>query len=291
MTPRLLREIRFSARPRPHGPDPLAYFERQLKLARELWRRTERRNLDADDDFLVFRRNLERGMAQFRLAVPGIGKYLGGVHVNQDRAGSGRPLLMPVEAAKQPEAMNLLAREVLASGSFRFDPQFMRRLGIDQFARVDGGTVRGPDFSLPEAVLRIQRSALDQLMSESLAQRLADAEPKGDDPRKLLSYAEVQATLTDAVWSELRAGRDIDSLRRNLQRGHLRRLTTALLRPTPTAATDVRPAYRDEALRLQAQLARASNAGGLNAATRAHLAESEATLREALAAPLSRQAA
>jgi hypothetical protein len=198
---------------------------------------------------------------------------------------------MPVEAAKQREAMNLLAREVLASGSFRFDPQFMRRLGIDQFARFDGGTVRSPDFSLPEAVLRIQRSALDQLMSESLAQRLADAEPKADDPRKLLSYAEVQSTLTDAVWSELRAGRDIDSLRRNLQREHLRRLTTALLRPTPTAATDVRPAYRVEALRLQAQLARASSVGGLNAATRAHLAESKATLREALAAPLSRQAA
>jgi predicted membrane chloride channel (bestrophin family) len=140
-------------------------------------------------------------------------------------------------------------------------------------------------------VLRIQRGALDQLMSESLAQRLADAEPKVEDPRKLLSYAEVQSTLTDAVWSELRAGRDIDSLRRNLQREHLRRLTAALLRPTPAAATDVRPAHRAEALRLQAQLARASTSGSLNAVTRAHLNESLATLREALAAPLTRQGA
>jgi hypothetical protein len=273
------------------GADPLAYFDRQFKLARELWRRTEKRPLGADDDFRVFRSNLERGLYYIQTAAPGIVKYVGGVYVNRDRAGSGRPLLTPVEAAKQRDALKLLARELFAGDSFRFDPQFMRRLGIDQFARMEDGAARGPDFSLSEAVLRIQRGALDQLMSESLAQRLADAEPKVQDPRKLLSYAEVQSTLTDAVWSELRAGRDIDSLRRNLQREHLRRLTAALLRPTPAAATDVRPAHRAEALRLQAQLARASTSGSLNAVTRAHLNESLATLREALAAPLTRQGA
>jgi hypothetical protein len=273
------------------GTDPLAYFERQFMLVRELWRRTERRPLAADDDFRVNRRNLERGLARLQSAAPGIAKYLGGVYVNRDRAGSGRPLLAPVEAQRQRAALRLLATEVLASDSFRFDPQFMRRLGIDQFARRDGGTIRGPDFSLAEAVLRIQRSTLDQLMSESLAQRLADAEPKSEDPRKLLSYAEVQATLADAVWSELRSGRDIDSLRRNLQREHLRRLTAALLKATPAAATDVRPAHRAQALRLQAQLTRATASGRLNAATRAHLEESLVTLREALAAPLTRQGA
>ena len=273
------------------GADPLAYYGRQFTLVRELWRRTERRTPAADDDFRVNRRNLERGLSRLQSAAPGMAKYVGGVYVNRDRAGSGRPLLTPVEAARQREALELLMREVFASDSFRFDPHFMRRLGIDQFARFDEGSLRGPDFSLAEAVLRIQRGTLDQLMSDALAQRLADAEPKAEDPRRLLSYAEVQSKLTDAVWSELRAGRDIDSLRRNLQREHLRRLTSALLKPTPTAATDVRPAHRAEALRLQAQLARASASGRLNAATRAHLVESLATLREALAAPLTRQGA
>lgn len=273
------------------GADPLAYFERQFRLARELWQRTQARRLAADEDYRIYRRNLERGLAQIQFAAPAIAKYLGGVYVNRDRAGSGRPLLEPVEAAKQRQALRLLAREVLASDSFRFDPQFMRRLGIDQFARRDGSTLRSPDFSLPEAVARLQRATLDQLMSESLAQRLADAEAKVDEPRQLTSYAEVQATLTDAVWSELRAGRNVDSLRRTLQREHLRRLATALLRPTPAAATDVRPAHRAEAIRLQAVLARAAADRRLDAATRAHVEESRATLREALAAPLTRQGA
>lgn len=272
------------------GSDPMAYHERQFRLVRELWRRTERRRLGHDDDFVVYRRNLQRGLGQLALAAPGVAKYVGGVYVNRDRAGAGRPLLTPVEPARQREALRLLAAQVLSSDSFRFDPQFMRRLGVDQFDRQSGASA-SPDFSLAEAVLRVQRPVLDQLMSELLAQRLADAEPKADDPRRLLSYAEVQSRLTDAVWSELAAGRDIDSLRRNLQREHLRRTATALLRPTPSAATDVRPAHRAEALRLQAQLARAARNGRLNAATRAHVAESLATLREALAAPLARQGA
>lgn len=273
------------------GDDPLAYFERQFRLARELWQRTQARKLDADEDYRVYRRNLERGLAHIGYSAPGIGKYLGGVFVNRDRAGSGRPLLTPVEPAKQREALRLLAREVFQEASFRLDPQFMRRLGVDQFDRFAGGSLRSPDFSLPESVLRIQRGTLDQLMSDTLAQRLADAEPKVDDPRQLLSYAEVQSTLADAVWSELRSGRDIGSMRRSVQREHLRRLVSALLRPTPAAAADVRPVHRAQALRLQAQLARAAGNGSLSPATRAHLGESLATLREALAAPLNRQGA
>jgi hypothetical protein len=269
--------------------DPLTYFRRQFELVRELWQRTQTRRLGDDEDYRVYRRNLERGLTQIGRAAPNIAKYLGGVYVNRDRAGSGRPLLTPVETARQREALGLLASQVLASDSFRFDPQFMRRLGIDQFARYDGGTLRSPDFSLPEAVARIQRATLDALMSEALAQRLADAEAKVADPAALPTYAEVQATLTDAVWSELAAGRDVDSLRRTLQREHLRRLASALLRATPTAATDVRPAHRIEAQRLQAKLTRALQNGRLNEATRAHLNESLATLREALAAPMWRQ--
>ncbi len=272
------------------GADPLAYFERQLKLVRELWQRTQRRKLDAEDDYQIYRRNLERGLAQMQAAAPGIAKYLGGIVVNRDRAGSGRPLLAPVAADRQRAALRLLADEVLATESFRFDPRFMQRLGIDQFAR-RGGSVHGPDFSLPEAVARLQRGTLDTLMAESLAQRLADAEAKVADPRALLTYAEVQATLTDAVWSEVRGRRDIDSLRRNLQREHLKRLVAVLLRATPAAATDVRPVHRAEALRLKEKLERAAGNSRLNAATRAHLSESLATVREALAAPLTRQGA
>jgi len=272
-----------------YGSNPLAYFERQFKLARELWRRTQARRLQPEEDFRLNRRNLQRGLTMFRFSAPGIAKYVGGVYVNRDRAGSRRALFNPVEPDKQRQALRVVAREILSSESFRFDPDFMRRLGVDQFSRNSLATL-SPDFSLPTAVLDIQRAVLEQLMSESVAQRLANAESKVASPRELLSFAEVQATMTDAVWSELANGRDIGSLRRNLQREHLRRLAGALLRPSSTVAADVRSVQRLEAEKLVVQLRRAvANKGARGAMAQAHLAESLTTLREALAAPLYKQ--
>ncbi|MGE5338489.1 MAG: zinc-dependent metalloprotease [Gemmatimonadota bacterium] len=270
------------------GDDALAYYQREVRLVRELWTHTEQRKLEPDDDFRMYRRNLERGLRQMRGVAPNLAKYIGGLYVDRARAGAGRALLTPVEPARQRAALKTLTTELFAPASFRFDPYFMRRLGIDQFAR-DSAATRSPDFSLPAAVLDIQRPVLDLLMSDSLAQRLANAESKATDPRALLSFAEVQSTLTDAVWSELATGSDIGSLRRNLQREHLRRLAGALVKPLSTVAADVRAVQRQQAERLVARLQRALSAKGRRGAVaQAHLAESLATLREALAAPLYR---
>ncbi len=264
------------------GDDPLAYYRRQLALTRELFTRTQHRRLDADDDYRVYRRNLERGLRQLRGVAPNVAKYVGGLYVNRDRAGSGRPLFTPVEAARQREALKLLTTELFSPSSFAFEPQFMQRLGVDRFARGSG-----TDFSLPSAVLDIQRPVLDQLMSEAVALRLANAEAKTADPKSLLDFAEVQSMLTDAVWKELATGEDIGGLRRNLQREHLKRLAAAVVRPIPTVAADVRSVQRQQAEKLAARIARAlAVRGKRGAVAQAHLAESLATLREALAAPL-----
>lgn len=276
------------------GDDPLAFSRRQLQLARELWERTAQRPLPADDDMSIYRRNLQRVLATVGASVPVAVRYVGGSRTQRVTAGAGRPLLEPVPPARQREALGLVLDEVFTSKSFRFDPKLMSRLGLDQFDRFGPNRfIASPDFSLAEEVLRIQRGALDALMADSLAGRMADAETKVEDPRSLVSYAEVQQRLAAAVWSELRPdaapGRGVDSLRRNLQREHLRRVATGLLRPGSAVATDVRAVHRQTALKLQADLQAALKRGGWSAIARAHLAESQATLAEALKAPLTRQ--
>jgi hypothetical protein len=171
----------------------------------------------------------------------------------------------------------------------------MSRLGVNQLERFGPNrAILNVDFSLSDAVLTIQRGALDALMSDNLASRLADSETKVADARTLLSYADVQAQISSATWSELKAGkgsREIDNFRRNLQREHLRRLATCLLRPTSNAATDVRAVHRQTALRLEADLKAALAGGGWTSIAQAHLADSLATLSEALRAPLAKQGA
>jgi hypothetical protein len=275
------------------GDDPLAYAQRQLRLARELWARTQARELAADDDFTLYRRNLERGFSRVSQAVPLLAKYVGGVYSSRVLAGAGKPLLVPVPAATQRAALDLLLNEVFASASFRFDPRFMSRLGVDQLDRAGPNRFVGStDFSLAGTVAGIQRSALDALMSDSVAARLADSEAKVADPKTLPSYADVQARLREAVWSELkgaaRAG-EIDSLRRTLQREHVKRLAAGVLRPASAVAADVRAVHRQEALSLEADLKAALARRSWSAIARAHLADSQAVLAEALKAPLMKQ--
>jgi predicted Zn-dependent protease len=269
------------------GSDPMAFAQRQMKLARELWTRTQARQVAADDDFTLYRRNLQRGLNSVASVVGMAAKFVGGTFTSRALAGSGQALLVPVPAAQQRGALDLVVGEVFSSASFRFDPKFMSRLGVDQFER----TSASPDFSLGAAVLAIQRGALDVLMSEGLAQRLADAEFKVSDLKTLLSYAEVQSRLGAAVWSELKTAKanEIDSLRRNLQREHLRRLAAGLLRPASAAAADVRAVNRQQALQLESDLKAAQARGGWSPTARAHLGDSLATLSEALKAPLVKQ--
>jgi hypothetical protein len=274
------------------GDRPLVYAERLLKLSRELWQRGQKRALEPTDDYAVHRRTLQRGLSQVGRTVPLLARLVGGQYTSRSLAGSGQPLLTPVPGPEQRAALDLLLAEVFSSTSFRFDPAWLARLGFD---RLDARSVDNPDFSLPSAVAGIQRSALDVLMSDLLATRLADAETRVADPKSRLSYADVQDRLSTTIWAELkpgpRAGADIDALRRTLQREHAKRLATGLLRPTPAVAADVRAVHRQVAQQLEADLRKALGARGWSPSARAHLGESLALLSEALKAPLVKQGA
>ena len=195
--------------------------------------------------------------------------------------------------AKQREALRLIETGVFAADSFRFKPEFLRSLSTDFADRHDAYDVGiapgGLDYSLPMQVLAAQRAVLDRLMSESVAQRLLDAEGKVDDPSQALQLAEVYATLRRAIWSDLKVRGDIPLIRRNLQREHAARVSNALLRPTAAMPADAKSLLRAEARTLRADLAAAAARPGWSPTASAHLAESLAMLDEALKAPVVRQ--
>ena len=274
------------------GSDPLDFAQRQIKLARELLERITTRPLEVDEDFTVYRRALSRVLSSMGASLPFAAKYVGGVYTTRAAAGANKPLLVPVPADQQRAALNVLINEIFSSASFKFDPKVLSRLGVDH-NEPRANAQQGVDFSLPTAVLTLQRGALDTLMADSLAGRLADAETKVADSRQLLTYSEVQTRLSKAVWSELAVGKkgtgDIDSLRRNLQREHVRRLATGLVRASTSTAADVRAVHRQVALKLQSQLKLAVTGKRRSSPVQAHLEDSLETLAEALKAPLVKQ--
>jgi hypothetical protein len=270
------------------GDDPLAWTKKRLALSRELWQRLQERGPRAGDDPLRLRRSLIAGFRQLGLAPEISAKYVGGMYTERDLPGPGnRPAYRPVEPERQREALQFLTTGLFSVDSFRFKPEFLTSVGIDYIE-----WQRPTPVSVPQAVLAVQKQALDRLMSGGTAQRvlelpyyLAPEQRKG-----AFSLNEVYTTLQAAVWSELKTGGDIDPLRRNLQREHLRQLQVLLTRGGPGLPADALSLLRLNANELQATLKKAAARGGLSVETRAHLQDSLGTLTEALRATMDRAA-
>ena len=274
------------------GQDTLAFAAQRLEFSRELWQRWQDRPLAKDESYVSLRRNVSRGVATVGQVSLMAAKYVGGITVLRDRAGSPRAPLMPVAAERQRAALKLVERGLFSADSFRFKPEFMRRLVTDELERFEPYiTAVGPattDYSLATEVLAAQRGVLNHLMSDAVAVRILESDLKLDDPRKAFRLSELYDTLTLSIWSEARAGRESPVLRRNLQREHLARVANALLKPSAASPADARGLLRENARALVADLRAAQSKPGLSKETRAHYAESLNALEEALKAPLQR---
>ena len=276
------------------GADPLEYAMHRMKLSRELWDRLQSRTLKPGESYDYLRRALVAGLNQVSFATSVSAKHIGGVVYVRDHAGSGRDPFTPVPTEKQRAALKLLSEGLFSADSFKMKPEFLRRLTVDQFDRFrEGPSVSSiaPEFAVGDRVLSIQRAALDQVLSDNVARRVVEAPLRYTNEKMALSLSELYDTVQDAIWSELRAnghGGEIEPMRRNLQREHLKRLATTLVRSTPNAHADARALQRENARRLLAQIQGAQKRTTLSKETRAHLADSANTLEEALKAPMQR---
>jgi hypothetical protein len=270
------------------GDDPLAWYQRRLQLSKELWARVQARGPKAGDEPDRLRRSLLAGFRQLRDSPELAGKYVGGMQAERDPQGNpgARPAFRPVDPAKQREALKFISDALFTTDSFQFKPEFLSSLQPN-FIEWD----RTGPANIPTAVLGLQTQAMDKLLSPGTAQRLlelpnyvAEKERKG-----MISLNEVYATLRSAIWSELKSGKEIDPLRRSLQRAHLQRLQALLVRPAGALPADAYSLARLQAGQLQSDLRAALvNKGRLSVENRAHLEDALNTVTESLKATFSR---
>ncbi|HPV23099.1 MAG TPA: zinc-dependent metalloprotease, partial [Casimicrobium sp.] len=276
--------------------DPLGFYEKRFMVIREVWDRAQARQLEPGTKYETLRRHFDRGFILMGQITELAAKYVGGVSVLRDVAGSGRQPLTPTDAAQQRRALNLLARNVFAVDAFKFKPEFLAKLVPDFDARWD--SVADEDIGVPRVapidssvaarVFAVQRATLGQLMRDSVAVRVLVAPEKMADGSKALSLAELYSTLQKAIWSELDSGAPSNLMRRNLQREHVRLMAEAVARPSPRTPADARALQREFASELLVALRRAASKPGQNIETRAHLNESIALIDAALKAQIAK---
>ncbi len=280
------------------GADPIAFASKRLAIARDLFKRQETRALSPTSDYSVLRRSVAFAVGDVTRAVGVLVRQIGGVRTLRDYPGSGREPLQPVPASLQREALQLVSTAVLSPEGLSLSPALQRRLAPDYLDRAEalGGST---DFLLQQRLLDLQRAVLAYLMSDSIAVRVLDSVGKVDVGTDAFQLSELYQQLADSVWRELADGTPVSNIsstsnitpeRRDLQREHLNRLAMAVVRPGSSGRADSRGLLRLQARQLLVKLEAAQRRGKADEATRAHLADSLDTLRQAMAATIQRQA-
>jgi hypothetical protein len=268
------------------GANPLAYYKQRMKLSRELWDRLQNMNLATGESYERLTRSFRSGFSQVNRVAPLAAKYIGGVHIRRERAGSKVGVFEPVSAAKQKEALALITKDFFGIGSFKFKPEFIARLATDRFERtMSDGSMQ---TSVALLVAGVQKGILDHVYSPAVATRLAEVGMKVNDPKETLGLSDVYDTIQDAIWSEAKTGQETSLIRRNLQREQLRRMTDVLVKPAGPWPADARSIMRENARQLAGTLEKVLAKSSLSKTTRAHYADALDALNVTLKASVQR---
>ncbi len=271
------------------GSDPVQFARSRIALADEVIAGMEAKLVKSGEGYQPLRRAFTSAFGQSGQALRLAAKHVGGVYHYRDHAGdpAGRLPFEPVPGARQREALTLLRKRAFAADAFHYRPDLLNKLALERF---DDPFKRGYsaesrfDVPIHQMVLSLQRELLDRVLHPVTMGRILDSEVKSTAPFRL---SELFGSLQEEIWSETRAGKPINSFRRGLQREHLRRMTSLLLRDAGVPE-DARTLARYTLTQLQAPLRAGANNAALPVETRAHLGESVARIEEALKAQVQR---
>jgi Met-zincin len=273
------------------GTDSVAYARKRFEIAADVIRRQEMRTLKPDEDYSALGRSVSYAMRDMGRSAGILARQIGGLRTLRDFPNTGRDPLQPVDGKVQREALDVLASGVFAADSVTLSPTLQRRLAPDFLDRTDivfeGGSPNASHSVVP-AVIGLQRALLGQLMSDTLASRIIDNAAKTDPKASPLMLSELYSRLAREIWSDLANKEDIAPLRRELQREYINRLSMQLLRPGAASRADTRSLLRAQAQTLLTRIQSASTRAALSAESRAHLADSADSLKQALDAKLQR---
>ena len=131
----------------------------------------------------------------------------------------------------------MLVDQILSDKAFQFSPALLRKLITESWQDSRYYSSGGMEYPIYRMILNIQEIALDQCLDSSVLQRIQNQELQSDPGTDPLKIAEVFRSLSDGIFTELGAPADgsspfaISTIRRNLQREYIKRLSNMVLGP------------------------------------------------------------
>ncbi|MFO0892721.1 MAG: zinc-dependent metalloprotease [Isosphaeraceae bacterium] len=229
------------------GSDPCQFGRERIELAAELLKDLDARVVKDGDSWARVRRAFSMLLSQYGDGATLAAQFIGGQSVSRDHKGDkdARDPIVPVSGAKQRDCLKFLAENILSDRAFQYSPALLRRLGTERWYHWGNESgMFGPsiDISVLERILGIQKIVLAHCLSGSTLARIQNQQLQADAGADPLRMDEVFRSLTDGVWGDLDKQPEVkdakdpkaaklafSTLRRNLQREYLRRLTSLVL--------------------------------------------------------------
>ena len=228
------------------GADPSRFARDRIALASELLKDLDTKVVKDGEPWTRARRAFGILLNQWGNAAFLVASQVGGQAVYRDHKGDkdAHDPVVPIAGAKQRESLAFLSDQVLSDKAFAFSPALLRRLGTEKWYHwgSDGGA--GVDFPIHDRILAIQKIVLGQCLDPQVLTRLQDQELQSDPGTDPLRLSEVFRRLSDGVFAEVKtlpappeakdgkpgqAKLAVSTIRRNLQREYLRRLSNLVL--------------------------------------------------------------
>jgi hypothetical protein len=218
------------------GKDPIAYAKLRAQLIGEQWPTVLKESTKDGEGYQKARQAFGVLLANHGRAMHFASRYVGGMYVSRAHKGDANAAapFVVVEPVKQREALALVSEQVFSDKPFQFPPELYGHLASSRWSHWGSSTPLRTDFPVHEVIGMWQERILDQLLSSLTLERLHDTELQLPADQDALTTPELLNSLTKSVFSEvdnLPAGEytnrkpAISSLRRNLQRAYLRRLS------------------------------------------------------------------
>lgn len=300
-------ELAFGTDEDTYGPDPLArrydfsknpldYAESQMELANWHRDRILEKFVKDDDSWSRARRGYGLTLSLQLRSISMMSNWIGGVLVSRHRKGDADSApLEVVPADQQRRAMKFVIENSFRDEAYGITPELLQHMTNDKWLDNFSDAIDDSAWPVHEKVLGYQASALTMLMNPTTLGRVYDNEfrtPGGEDA---LTLPELLDSVNEAIWTELSEKPKgkftarkpmISSLRRNLQREHLKRLVD-LSMPSSSETPAFRAIgnlsrmqLRDIDSEIAAMLK--AQGGNLDPYTKAHLQESQQLIKKAL---------
>ncbi len=278
--------------------DPIAYAKIRAQLISEQWPKVLDETAKSGDGYQKVRQVFGVLLSNHGRAMYFVSRFVGGLYVNRAHKGdaNGQAPFVVVDAGKQREALSLLEEQVFSDKPFQFPPQLYNYLAATRWDHWGTEVPLRTDYPVHEVISMWQSRILQQLLSPLTLERLHDSELYVPADQDALTTAELLNRLTKSIFAELDKLPDgehtnrkpaISSLRRNLQRVYLKRLSQ-LAMGNSGAPQDCQTVAYSELTGLEGRITNLLKGNpSLDAYSKAHLEETASRARKVIDARLT----